>query len=115
MDAREFYAQIDKAYNEIIDINKGFLSLRLKTQNFASCLEELARDAANIKDKDKNEKFCSVLSYLSEKIYEFDKQDKTIDSFLDSVRHYDFIELVNEAEEMAKEEEEKDFSEADNN
>lgn len=102
MDAREFYAQIDKAYNELIDINKGFLSLRLKTQNFVSCLEKLASDAANIKDKDKREKFSSVLSYLSEKIYEFDKQDKTIDSFLDSVRHYDFIDLVNEAEEMTK-------------
>lgn len=103
MDAREFYAQIDKAYKELIEINKGFLNLRLKTQNFASCLEKLASDAANIKDKEESEKFSSVLSYLSERIYEFDKQENTIDSFLDSVRHYDFIELVNEAEEMAKE------------
>lgn len=102
MDAREFYAQIDKAYKELIDIDKGFRGLRERTQGFAACLEELARDAEKIKDKDKNEKFCSVLSYLSERIYEFDKQENTIDSFLDSVRYYDFIDLVNEAEEMAE-------------
>lgn len=104
MDAREFYAQIDKADDELIEINKGFLGLRRRTQAFASCLEELARDAAEIKDKDKNDKFASVLSYLSERIYEFDKQDNTIDSFLENVRYYDFIDLVDEAEEMAQEE-----------
>lgn len=101
-DYMKFYRQIDQAYKELIEINKGFLGLRKRTQGFADCLEELARDAAEIKDKEKSEKFSSVLSYLSEKIYEFDKQDKTIDSFLDSVRHYDFIDLVNEAEEMAE-------------
>lgn len=104
MDAREFYGQIVKAYKELIDINRAFDGLRMRTEAFSCRLEELTRDATNIKDEEKSEKFMVVLSSLSERLHEFDEQWYNIGTFLDNVRYYDFIDLVDEAEEMANEE-----------
>lgn len=102
MDAREFYAQIDNAYKELIEIRRAFRELRKKTGGFSSRLEGIARDAENIKDEEKREKFSSVLSYLRERFHEISEPDHDIDSFLDHVRYYDFLYLLDEAEEMTK-------------
>ena len=104
MDSREFYTQIDKAYKELIDIKGAFGALRRRSEGFACRLEELANDATNIKDEERSEKFIFVLSSLSERFHEFDEQWHDIGAFLDNVRYYDFIELVDEAEEMTNEE-----------
>ena len=101
-DYLEFYRQIDQAYNELIEIRRVFRELRKRTEDFSSCLDELASDATNIKDKEKNEKFASVLSYLSERSHEISEPDHDIDSFLDHVRYYDFLYLLGETEEMTE-------------
>ena len=102
MDAMEFYSQIDQAYNELIEIRRAFIGLRKRTKGFSSRLEELASDATKIKDKEKNDKITSVLSYLSERFHEIGEQGYDIDSFLDHVRYYDFLYLLDDAEEMTK-------------
>ena len=106
MDAREFYAQIDQAYNELIEIRRAFIGLRKRAKAFSSRLEGLASDATKIKGKEKNQKVASVLSYLSERFHEIGEQGHDIDSFLDHVRYYDFLHLLDDAEEMTKGEDE---------
>ena len=97
-------------------------------------MEELTSDATKIKDEEKSEKFIVVLSSLSERSYKCDKLWHDISAYLVNAQCYAFVELVAMAEKglkgkgtqcqligsstlvpMAKEEEEKDFSEADNN
>lgn len=115
MDAREFYAQIDKAYKELIDIKREFFVLWRRFKGFSCRLEELASDATDIKDEEKRERFESVLSSLSEQSYKCDELWHDISAYFANTHYYDSVELVAMAEEMANEEEEKDFSEADNN
>lgn len=101
-DYLEFYRQIDQAYNELIEIRRVFRELRKRTEGFSSRLEGLASDATKIKDKEKNDKITSVLSYLSERFHEIGEQGHDIDSFLDHVRYYDFLYLLDDAEEMTE-------------
>ena len=115
MDAREFYAQLDKADDELNELIRSLWNISSEADHLNYVFEELARDAEKIKDEEKREKFKGVLSYLSEQIHELGERCNAIGIDLDMVRECDFIELVEEAEEMANEEEEKDFSEADNN
>lgn len=133
-DYLEFYRQIDQAYKELIDIKRAFSVLWRRFKAFSCRLEELARDAENIKDEEKRESFESVLSSLSEQSHECDERWHDISANFDNAHYYDFVELVAMAEEglkgkgtqcqligsstlvpMAKEEEEKGLSEADNN
>lgn len=115
MDAMGFYTQIDKAYKELIDIKREFFVLWRRFKGLSYRFEELARDAENIKDEEKRESFESVLSSLSEQSHECDERWHDISANFDNAHYYDFVELVAMAEEMAKEEEEKGLSEADNN
>lgn len=124
MDARDFYAQIDKTHKEFIDIKREFFVLWRRFKGFSCRLEELTSDATKIKDEEKSEKFIVVLSSLSERSYKCDKLWHDISAYLVNAQCYAFVELVAMAEKglkgkalvpMAKEEEEKDFSEADNN
>ena len=104
MDYLAFYRQIDEAYKELIDINRAFSVLRRRAEGLSCRLEELASDATKIKDEEKSENFIVVLSSLSERLHEIGEQWLDIGTFLDNVRYYDFIDLVNEAEEMTDEE-----------
>ena len=94
---------------------KVCLILWRRFKGFSCRLEELTSDATKIKDEEKSEKFIVVLSSLSERSYKCDKLWHDISAYLVNAQCYAFVELVAMAEEMAKEEEEKDFSEADNN
>lgn len=104
MDAREFYAQIDKVYKEFIDTKRAFFALWRRFKGFSCRLEELARDAEDIKDEEKSEKFMVVLSSLSERSHKCDERWHDISAYLVNAQCYAFVELVAMAEEMAKEE-----------
>ena len=106
MDAREFYAQLDKADDELYELIRSLWNICSEADNLKYIFEEITRGAENIKDEEKREKFSSVLSYLNDRLHEISEQcnecnDIGID--LDMVRDCDFIELVEEVEEMAKE------------
>ncbi len=103
MDAREFYAQIDKAHKEFIDIKREFFALWRRFKGFSCRLEELTSDATKIKDEEKSENFIVVLSSLSERAHECDERWHDISAYFANAQCYDFVELVAMAEEMAKE------------
>jgi len=115
MDAREFYAQIDKAGDEFkavgVDLNKIFRG----TDHLQYIFSDLAEKAAEIEDEEKGERFESVLSYLSERLYEISDECYKLSAEIEEAREYDLSELVVESEWMADEEKKKDFSKADNN
>ena len=104
MDAREFYDQIEKADDELVELSYAFDDLMRKTEDCSSRLEELATDAAEIKDEEKREKFASVLSILICRLNEISEECYKVSGEIDNVREYDFSELVIEADEMADEE-----------
>ena len=107
MDAREFYAQIDKTHKEFIDIKREFGVLRRRAEGLSCRLEELTSDATKIKDEEKSENFIVVLSSLSERSHECDERWHDISAYLANAQCYDFVELVGMAEEIAKEEKKK--------
>ena len=115
MDAREFYAQIDKADDELKAVSGDLWKVYSDTDHLEYIFINLAEKAAEIEDEEKRERFESVLSYLSDRLYEIGEECYKLSGEIDNVREYDLSELVVEAEYMADEEKKKDFSEADNN
>jgi len=107
MDAREFYAQIDKADDDLYELIRSLWNICSEADNLKYIFEEITRGAENIKDEEKREKFSSVLSYLNDRLHEISEQCNDIGIDLDMVRDCDFIELVEEAEYIANEEEKK--------
>lgn len=104
MDAREFYAQIDKADDDFKAVSVDLFRIFRDTDHLYFIFKNLSEQAENIKDEDKREKFQSVLSYLSELLYEIGEKCYKLSGEIDNVREYDLSELVVEAEEMADEE-----------
>lgn len=104
MDAREFYAQIDKTHKEFLDIKREFFDLWRRFKVFFCRLEGLTSDATKIKDEEKSENFIVVLSSLSERSYKCDKLLHDISAYFVNAQCYAFVELIAMAEEMAKEE-----------
>lgn len=110
MDAREgypldwfgFYRGIDKADDRLNELIRSLWDISSEADHLNYVFEELTSDAAKIKDEEKREKFKGVLSYLSEQIHELGERCNAIGIDLDMVRECDFIELVEEAEEMAE-------------
>jgi len=102
MDAREFYAQIDKTRKEFIDISRAFIALWMRFKGFSCRLEELTSDATNIKDEEKSEKFIVVLSSLIERSHECDERWHDISAYFANAHYYDLNELVAMAEEGLK-------------
>ena len=115
MDAREFYAQIDKADDELEAVSGDLWEIFRGTYHLQYIFSDLAEKAAEIEDEEKRERFESVLFYLSDRLYEIGEECYKLSAEIDNVREYDLSELVVESEEMAKEEKKKDFSKADNN
>ena len=68
---------------------------------------DLAEKAAEIEDEEKRERFESVLSYLSERLYEIGEEFYKLSAEIETVREYDLSELVIEADEIAEEEKKK--------
>lgn len=112
MDAREFYPLdwfgfyrgINKADDGLGELIRSLWDISSEADHLNYVFEELARDAEKIKDEEKREKFKGVLSYLSARLYEIGEKCNGIGIDLDMMRECDFIELVEEAEEMADEE-----------
>ena len=104
MDAREFYTQIDKADDGLKAVSGDLWGIFSGTDHLQYIFSDLAEKAAEIEDEEKRERFESVLSYLSERLYEISDECYKLSAEIDNVREYDFSELVVEAEEMEKEE-----------
>lgn len=104
MDAREFYTQIDKADDELKAVGVDLYKIFRDTDHLQYIFSDLAEKAAEIEDEEKRERFESVLSYLSERLYEMGKECYKLSAEIDNVREYDLSELVIEADEIAEEE-----------
>lgn len=107
MDAREFYTQIDKADDELKAVSFDIYKIFRDTDHLQHIFSDLAEKAAEIEDEDKRERFESVLSYLSDRLYEIGEECYKVSAEIDKVREYDLSELVVEADEMAYEEKKK--------
>lgn len=103
MDAREFYAQIDKADDELNEVSRSLMHIFKDTDHLNHVFDKLAMDAEKIKDKDKREKFETVLSYFPYCLYEISEKCYKMSAEIDKVREFGLSELVIEAEKMAKE------------
>lgn len=104
MDAREFYARIENADDELNAVSVDLDKIFRDTDHLQHIFSDLAEKAAEIEDEDKRERFESVLLYLSNRLYEIGEECYKLSGEIDNVREYDLSELVVEAEEMAKEE-----------
>ena len=107
MDKREFYAQIDKADDELKAVGVALYKIFRDTDHLQYIFSDLAEKAAEIEDEEKRERFESVLSYLSERLYEMGEECYKLSAEIDNVREYDLSELVIEADEIAEEEKKK--------
>lgn len=103
MDAREFYAQIDKADDELNAVSGDLYKIFSATDHLQYIFSNLGEKAAEIEDEEKRERFESVLFYLSSRLNEISEECYKLSGEIDNVREYDFSELVVEAEEMADE------------
>ena len=115
MDYSAFYRQINKADDRLIEISRAFNDLRLRTEDFSSCLEELATEAEKIDIKKEREIFKNVLECYADRLHAISEQCDDLSGELDEAHHCDFVDILVRAEEMADEEKKKDFSKADNN
>lgn len=103
MDAREFYAQIDKADDELKAVSFDIYKISRDTIHVQHMFSDLSEKAEEIEDEEKRERFETLLSYLSERLYEIGEECYKLSGEIDDVREYNFSELVVEAEEMADE------------
>lgn len=107
MDARDFYAQIEKADDELNAVSVDLYKIFRDTDHLQYIFGDLSEQAAKIEDEEKRGNFQSVLSYLSNRLYEIGDECYKLSGEIDNVREYDLSELVVEAEEMADEEKKK--------
>lgn len=115
MDARDFYAQLDKADDELKAVSCDLYKIFSATDHLQYIFSNLGEKAAEIEDEDKRDRFETVLFYLSSRLNEISEECYKLSAEIDNVREYDLSELVIEADEIADEEKKKDFSKADNN
>lgn len=109
MDAREFYAQIDKADDELEAVSGDLWEIFRGTYHLQHIFSDLAEKAAEIEDKEKRDRFKTVLLHLRDRLYEIGKECYKVSGEIATVREYDLSELVVEAEYMANEEKKKAF------
>lgn len=107
MNAREFYSQIDKADDELKTVSGDLWKISSDTDHLYFIFRDLSKEAAEIEDEEKREKFEIVLSYLSERLDEISEKCYKLSAEIDRARELDLSELVIEAEEMADEEKKK--------
>ena len=107
MDARELYAQIDQADDELKAVSVDWYKIFRDTEHLQYIFSDLAEKAAEIEDEEKRERFESVLSYLSERLYEIGEECYKLSAETEEAREYDLSELVIEADEIAEEEKKK--------
>lgn len=107
MDAREFYAQLDKADDELKAVSGDLYKIFSATDHLQYIFSNLGEKAAEIEDEDKRDRFETVLFYLSCRLNEISEECYKVSGEIDRVREYDFSELVEEAEYIANEEKKK--------
>ena len=103
MDAREFYAQIDKADDELKAVSGDLYKIFSATDHLQYIFSNLGEKAAEIEDEDKRDRFETVLFYLSSRLNEISEECYKLSAEIDNVREYDLSELVIEADEIAEE------------
>lgn len=104
MDYLAFYRQIDKADDDFKAVSVDLFRIFRDTDHLQYIFGDLSEQAAEIEDEEKREKFQSVLSYLSNRLYEIGEECYKLSGEIDDVRELDLSELVVEAGEMADEE-----------
>ena len=107
MDAREFYAQLDKADDELKAVSGDLYKIFSVTDHLQYIFSNLGEKAAEIEDEDKRDRFETVLFYLSSRLNEISEECYKGSAEIDNVREYDLSELVIEADEIAEEEKKK--------
>lgn len=107
MDAGEFYAQLDKADDELKAVSVDLWEIFRKSDHLQYIFSDLGEKAAEIEDENKRDRFETVLFYLSSRLNEISEECYKLSGEIDNVREYDFSELVVEADEMADAEEKK--------
>ena len=107
MDAGEFYAQLDKADDELKAVSDDLYKIFSATDHLQYIFSNLGEKAAEIEDENKRDRFETVLFYLSCRLNEISEECYKVSGEIDRVREYDFSELVEEAEYIANEEEKK--------
>ena len=103
MDAREFYAQLDKADDELKAVSGDLYKIFSVTDHLQYIFSNLGEKAAEIEDEDKRDRFETVLFYLSSRLNEISEECYKLSAEIDNVREYDLSELVIEADEIAEE------------
>lgn len=103
MDAREFYAQLDKADDELKAVSGDLYKIFSATDHLQYIFSNLGEKAAEIEDEDKRDRFETVLFYLSSRLNEISEECYKLSAEIDNVREYDLSELVIEADEIAEE------------
>lgn len=103
MDYSAFYRQINKADDDLLKICYAFNDLRLKAEDFAYRLEELATEAEKIDSKKEREIFKNVLECYSDRLHAISEQCSDLSGELDEAHHCDFVDILVRAEGMAKE------------
>lgn len=107
MDAREFYAQIDKADDELREVGVKLWEIFRDADHLQHIFRDLAEKAAEIEDEEKRERFETVLWYLGDRLDEIGEGCYKVSGEIDNMREYSLSELVVEADEMAEEEKKK--------
>lgn len=107
MDARDFYSQIDKADDDFKAVSVNLMRIFGDADHLQYIFGDLSKEAAEIEDEEKREKFEIVLSYLSERLDEISEKCYKLSAEIDRAREFDLSELIVEAEEMANEEKKK--------
>lgn len=107
MDAREFYAQIDKADDELREVGVKLWEIFRDADHLQYIFSNLGEKAAEIEDEEKRDRFETVLFYLSSRLNEISEECYKVSGEIDNMREYSLSELVGEAEEMAEEERKK--------
>lgn len=100
MDAGEFYAQLDKADDELKAVSGDLYKIFSATDHLQYIFSDLAEKAEETEDEEKIERFESELSYLSERLYEIGEECYKLSAEIDKMREG----LDIEADVMADEE-----------
>ena len=104
MDAREFYAQIDKADDELKAVSDDLYKIFSATDHLQYIFSDLAEKAEETEDEEKIESFETLLWYLSTRLDEISEECYKLSGEIDKMREGLDIEADVMADVMADEE-----------
>lgn len=104
MDAREFYAQIDKADDDLKAVSGDLWEIFRATDHLQYIFSNLGEKAAEIEDENKRDRCETVLFYLSSRLNEISEECYKLSGEIDKMREGLDIEADVMADVMADEE-----------